>query len=207
MDIDEKTGEVTRKEGGDLLLVDLDDESNLLGRKSVFVGQQCTSLMKDLNLTPLSSQLDFFYEKVFSFYKTVARQLQKYFATGLNCDELKWMAALSPMNRTKANTPKAIMSLARSYSKVIHVIAPGDGFDTLRHELELYQVDKTISDTINNRLSYEDYWKAVAALMVDGVDDEDEKSSSWARYEVLPRFAMALGTPFNSGSEMESLSH
>ena len=47
-------------------------------------------------------------------------------------------------------------------------------------------MDDCIND-INKHQNYNSYWDEVA----------------WQVYEVLPRFARALGTPFNSGSEME----
>ena len=172
-----------------------------LGRKSVFVGQQVTSLMKDLNLTPLSPQLDFFYTKVFLFHKTVAKKLKEYFETGLQSEELLWMSALSPCNRKKASTQKRIMDLARSYSKIMNVICPGTGFDQLRQELDVYTIDDKIDDVRSGTQSFDEYWGEVAKLMDETGDDSTE--DSWCVYEILPRFARALGTAFNSGSECE----
>ena len=43
--------------------------------------------------------------------------------------------------------------------------------------------------------NYNSYWGQVS-LLTEG-DDE------WQVYEVLPRYCRSLGTPFNSGSEME----
>ena len=199
VDVDSE-GEVSKKSGKELLDVDLEDESMYLGRKSVFVGQQVTSLMKDLNLTPLSPQLDFFYTKVFQFHKTVAKKLIEYFETGLQSPELLWMSALSPSNRKKASTPKKIMDLARSYSKIINVICSGTGFDQLRNELDVYIIDDKIDDAISTHI-FDEYWGEVGNLMDEGADDSTE--DSWCVYEILPRFARALGTAFNSGSECE----
>ena len=77
-------GDLVKKTGPELLSVDVNDKSGYLGRKSVFVGQKCASLMKDVGLTPVSPQVDFFYDKVYNFHKTMASKMQIYFEKGLN---------------------------------------------------------------------------------------------------------------------------
>ena len=113
-------GDLVKKTGPELLSVDVNDKSGYLGRKSVFVGQKCASLMKDVWLTP---QVDFFYDKVYNFHKTMASKMQIYFEKGLNSTELEYMAAFSP-DRTKECTCKQILYLARSYSKIVNGISP-----------------------------------------------------------------------------------
>ena len=150
-------------------------------------------MIKSLDLTPNSPHLDFFYEKVYNFYKVSTSKLQEYFVKGLSSLELECMAALSPERRNKEDTPKNIMHLAHSFSKIVDGIAPGYGFDLLNQELEFYQVDDNVG-VINKKQSFDSYWGQVAALT---------EGEGWKVYEVLPRLAHALGTPFNSGSEME----
>ena len=131
---------------------------------------------------------------MYKFHQTAASKLQEYFKTGLNSLELEYMNSLSPHNRTKVDTPKKIMYLATSYSKIVDVIAPGDGLDQLKREVELYNMDDNIKE-INKNQSFNSYWGEVSML----TEGEEE----WTVYEYLPRFARVLGTPFNSGSEME----
>ena len=141
--IDEENNTV-KKTGAELLSVDVYDEKILLNRKQVFVGQKCASLMKSLDLTPLSCQLDDFYGRVFKFHQLSVSKLQTYFETGLSSLELEWMASLSPQSRTKANTPDQIMNLAHSFSKIVDGIAPGNDMDTLKNEVDLYNIDDNI---------------------------------------------------------------
>ena len=140
--------------------------------------------MKDVGLTPVSPQVDFFYDKVYNFHKTMASKMQIYFENGLNSTELEYMAAFSPDRRTKECSRKQILYLARSYSKIVNGISP-TGFDQLKQEVELYQLDDNI-ENINKKQSYNSYWGEVAALT--------EGDDNWSVYEVLNS---------NSGSEME----
>ena len=185
---------VMKKSGPELLKIDVNDDSKYLSRSFVFIGQQCSKLMKDLELTPSSSQLDKFYELVFRFHKKVASKLQGYFQKGLNSLELQFMASFSPSNRTKLNTADEILYMGSAFSKIVEVIKHGNSQDLLKTEVERYQVDELVRDFSPN-LSYNDYWGAVGEL----TEGEEE----WPKYEVLARLARALGSPFNTGSEME----
>ena len=49
---------------------------------------------------------------------------------------------------------------------------------------------------ISKDLPFKEYWWEVAKI----TEGEEEQ---WEVYDILPRFARALGTPFNLGSEME----
>ena len=192
-------GIVVMKGGPDLLQVDPNDESLYLERKSMFIGQKCSYLIAVLGLTPNSPQLDFFFEKVLKFHKMVVTKLQIYFEKGLNSTELQYMCGFSPERRTKVETPKQIMHMATQYSKVVDTIMPGTGFDQLRQEIELYTLEDRLND-ISTRLSYDAYWAEVASIRSGS---GEETGDDWPLFDVLPRLARALGTPFNSGSEME----
>ena len=124
-----------KKTGRELLLDDVTKESSLLSRNRVFVGQKCAKLIRNLELTPSSTQLDDFFAAVYKFHKRVSVQLQGFFAKGLSSVELQYMAAFSPSNRTKVSTADDIMF--SSFSKIVDVIRPGDGFDKLGQELQL----------------------------------------------------------------------
>ena len=192
-DVDEDRN-VVKKSGSQLLELGVYEEKNILHRKSVFIGQKCTQLLKQLDLTPNSCQLDEFYKNVYKFHQTAATKLQEYFKTGLKSRELEYMSALSPYNRTKVDTNNKILYLATSYSKILDGVAPGNGLDTLKQELELYSIDDNLND-INKAQSYNSYWGKISEVT--------EGEGEWQVYEVLPRLARAFGTPFNSGSEME----
>ena len=118
-------GDVSKKTGAELLEIDVTNSDLILGKKSVFIGQKCVDLIKSLDLIPNSPHLDFFYEKVYNFYKVSTSKLQEYFVNGLSSLELEYMAALSPERRNKEDTPKKIMHLAHSYSKIVDGIARG----------------------------------------------------------------------------------
>ena len=152
---------VVKKTGKELLSIDVYEEKDLLIKKCVFIGQKCTQLMKRLGLTPNSSQMDEFFKKVYNYHQKVASKLQSYFETGLKSLELEYMSAFSPYNRTRADTPKKILYLATSYSKILNTIAPGNGLDTLKQEVELYTIDDNLKE-INQFQSYNSYWGEVS---------------------------------------------
>ena len=65
--------------------------------------------------------------------------------------------------------------------------------DTLRGEIDKYTVDDDLKEMETEVINYEAYWDMVAKM----------KEGDWQRYEILVRFAKALGTIFNSNSETE----
>ena len=186
--------EVSSRTGAELLQVKFDEDRNLLSRNSVFIGQKCSKLIRDLDLVPTSTQLDEFYTTVFTFYKTEAEKLIGYFNIGLRSIELEYMEAFSPHNRKNESTVDQILYLAGSFSKILQNIRPHDGYDTLTKEIQMYQVDEDVQK-IDKTLSFDKFWSEVGQIT--------EGSEKWKVFVVLPRFAKALGTPFNSGSEME----
>ena len=68
-------------------------------------------------------------------------RLQISYETGLNSDELKNMSGFDPNRRTRADTPKKMMFMDEVFRKVVNNILPGEGFDQLRKEVELYQLE------------------------------------------------------------------
>ena len=183
-----------KRSGPELLEIDVHQEESCLSRNQVFIGQKCSQIMRDLELTPTSIHLDQFYNLVLKFHKKVANKLQGYFKKGLSSLELEYMSAFSPANRSKENTAGQIMFMATRFSKILDNIRPGDGLDKLKNEVQIYQADEDIN-YFDKHLSYNDYWGKVSEVT--------EGSEGWQVYEVLPRLARVLGSAFNSGSEME----
>ena len=189
--VDEE-GNVTDKTGNDLLIIDVNDEKIWLSRNLVFVGQKCNALIKELGMTPSSIQLNDFYATVYKFYSTMAAKLIGYFSIGLRSLELEYMEAFSPHNKRNVHTSDHILYLAGSFTKILKNIRPNDGFDKLQSEVNMYTTDPEV-DGIDKKLKYNDYWLKVGELL----------EGEWKVYEVLPRLALVLGTPFNSAAEME----
>ena len=185
-------GNVITKAGHELLLVKTDKKEDYLSRNLVFIGQKCEELIQMFGLTPSAPQLDEFFTMVFSFHEEVASKLVKYFSTGLRSTELEYMEAFSPLNQTAADTPDQILFLAGQFSKILKNLRPNDGFDKLKSEVHQYQADSEVG-RISKSLSYNKYWLEVSKI-TEGI---------WKVFEVLPRLALVLGTPFNSGAEME----
>ena len=188
----DEEGNIEKKTGIELLNVKIDEEGNHLSRNLVFIGQKCEELIEKFGLTPTSPQLDEFYSTVFKFHHKVAEMLVKYFRIGLTSTELEYMEGFSPLNRTNEDTPQQIQFLAGSFSKILKAIRPMDCFDKLKSEVEAYQIDPEIAK-LPKTLSYNNFWLEVGNI----------KEGKWNVYEILPRFALVLGTPFNSGAEME----
>ena len=186
--------EVSQKTGAELLEIKFEEELNALSRNSVFIGQKCSQIIRDLELEPNSPQLDEFYTMVFKVYRTMTLKISEYFSIGLRSLELEYMAAFSPHNRKHEDTVDQVLYLAGSFSKIVQNIRPLDGYDTLRKELHMYQVDEDVKK-IDTNLSFDKFWSEVGKIT--------EGSENWQVFIVLPRFALAMGTPFNSGSEME----
>ena len=135
------------------------------------------------------------FNAVRSAHIEASRRLIKYFKTGLESKELKYMSALGPKNRCKVDTVRRIKYLGRRFSKIIERIDPVSGHDRLVEEAQMYCEDEEIMDI--NKEKYSEYWEEVKELK-DG-------SAEWQRYKVLPRFALALGTLLNSNSPGERM--
>ena len=188
----DEEGNVTKKVGVELLDIDLEDSNIRLKKNCLFIGQQCSETIKSLGLTPSSSHLNDFFKSVFDFYLAVAKALFKYFKTGLSSTELDYMSCFHPGNRKKVETPHQIRFLSQTFSKVVENIRPGDGLDKLKEEVEIYNLDEDIK--FEPKEGFDEYWGKVAEI---------EEGEGWNVFEVLPRFARALGTQFNSNSEVE----
>ena len=182
-----------KKTGIDLLAVDIKNRSTVLSKKKVFIGQEASKLIRQWGLNPDSPQLKCFFEAVFKFYQKLVEKLFGYFETALKSTELAYMSSLAPENRTNITTSYQLKYLATTFSKVADNISQFGGQDTLRKDIDNYTVDDDLVNVDAENITYEEYWDKVGDL----------KEDDWSRYEVLPRFAKALGTIFNSNSETE----
>ena len=191
--IDEEGNTASKKEGVDLLNVDVMDRNTVLSKKRVFIGQETSKLIQLWGLSPDSPKLNWFFESVFGFYQKLVKKLFRYFETALKSTELSYMSALAPENRTNITTSYQLKYLASSFSKVADNINKFEGQDTLRRDINNYTVDDDLLNIDDENITYEEYWNKVGDL----------KEGDWARYEVLPRFAKSLGSIFNSNSETE----
>ena len=184
-------GNIEPLSGVELLAVDTEDKKKWRSKKSLKIGEECKSFIVKLDLSPTSPQLSWFFNGVEKFHQRVAIRYQKYFKTGLDSRELHYMSALSPKARSQATTEPRLKLLSKSYSKVVKNIQLIGGQDEIEREIQQYVVDTEL-DYVKD-LKYCDYWEKVGEVMDNG----------WAKYEILPRFALALGSQLNSNSECE----
>ena len=68
------------------------------------------------------------------------------------------------------------------------------GMDKVKCEIDQYVTDHNVTD-IEKDKGFEFFWENVAEL-TDG-------AGGWVRYEVLPRFALAMGTKHNATGDVE----
>ena len=193
--VDSDLNTCSKKFGPQLLKIDVEDKDTILSKKSVFIGQEATKLIKEMGLKPDSLQLNWFFEAVFKYHKMVTKKLIGYFETGLNSTDLDYMSALDARNRNNISTSHKLKYLASSFSKVLDNINPSNGRDIVKTEIEQYVMDDDLEENKNETvdLKFEEYWDMVGDL----------KEGEWKRYEILPRLAKAVGTIFNSNSETE----
>ena len=174
-------------------LINLDIESaKKLDNKKVFIGQKVEQEIKSLGLTPTSSKLTWFFNAVVSYHLTACKFLQKYFKAPLGSSIISQMSGLNPKHQKHATTPSKLLSLTKKHTKVIDNIRRFDGHDKVKEEIDRYVTDEEVDD-INKNTNFETFWLAVGAL----------KDGTWPRYEVLWRFALALGTKYDATSDVE----
>ena len=186
----DEEGNKFKKSGRELLRVEVEPEQ-FLPNKDLFIGQAAEKDIKSLGLTPSSPQLSWFFNMVKTFHSTVTTFLQKYFETGLRSDAMVSMRGLAPGKHSHKTAAKSLKVLVNKYSKVIDNIKFHGGMDLVMEEIDKYTEDEEVGEL--DLTSYQDYWHAVANL----------KDGTWSRYEVIPRFAFAMGAKFNDTSSVE----
>jgi len=189
---DEEEDEVIKKRGVDLLQVEV-SEKTVLKREKIELGKDVSDEIKAMGLGPTSPKIGWLMDMAKRYHMEVCKYLIKYFATGIKSSTLDYMAGLSPASSSKKSTPRKVKALADKYSKVVDNIQFIGGMDQLKEELNSYSVDDDVKELQN--LDYEEFWEEVASLTIGGEE--------WARYKVLPRFALAMATKHNDTSEVE----
>ena len=71
--IDEEGNTASKKEGVDLLNVDVMDRNTVLSKKRVFIGQETSKLIQLWGLSPDSPKLNWFFESVLARSPTIHR--------------------------------------------------------------------------------------------------------------------------------------
>ena len=183
--------ELKRKSRKQLIHLDI-EAAKKLDNKRVFIGQNVEKEIKSLGLSPTSSSLSWFFDAVQRYHLTACKYLQKYFTAPLGSSIIANMAALNPKYQKHATTLGKLRSLDKKHMKVIENIQKFDGQNKVLEEIEKYVTDQEV-DEIDKNTDFETFWFSVGKL-VDG---------SWPRYEVLWRFALALGTKYDATSDVE----
>ena len=104
------------------------------------------------------------------------------------------MSALCPSKQSHILTSRKLKILVGQYSKVVDNIETFDGMDKVKCEIDQYVTDDDVTE-IEKDKGFEFFWENVAEL-TDG-------AGGWVRYEVLPRFALAMGTKHNATGDVE----
>ena len=192
--LDEETNEMSKKSGRELLKVELED-SKLLKNSEIFIGRDVEKEIKALGLSPSSVQLAPLFESIKKFHKTACSYLQKYFVTALKSDVLENMSALAPRRQKHALTGRKLKQLVDQYDKVIDTIQSQGGVDKVKEEIDRYVTDLEVSEEVSKEKGYEHFWTEVG--------NQTDGAAGWERYEVLPRFALAMGTKFSATGDVE----
>ena len=189
----DEEGNVIKHSGKTLLDFDFDKKEAYRSFKTLKIGEECSAFMRKLNLEPDDVQVKTFMESGQKFHITVAKSFVKYFEPGLTSTVLRYCSSFSPKNHRKVSTKRQIMFLANKYKRIIQSIDKFGGIDALERELNDYESDDDLNDLED--LKYSDYWDKVKQL----------KENGWVKYKILPRFALAMSTIFNSNSECERM--
>ena len=186
-------GEMRNKTRVELASLDV-EHAELLPKKLMFVGNEATKYMKNLDITPSASKIEWFYDKVVKFHTTAITYILKYFSKALRSPVMDLFSALNQNKRTNSTTAAKLKDLASvHYSKVVSNIDAVDGADKIVSEINNYVGDDDIK--VFEKMDYVQYWVAVGNIT--------EGASDWARYEVLPKLAIAMAAKFVSNSEVE----
>ena len=190
--LDDETNELGKKSKTELVNLDIDEAKKLPDTK-LFIGNEVEKEIKALGLSPKSPQLTWLFSSARKFHITACKFLKKYFRLGLSSIVLDHFSALSPSRQSHVLTGEKLKSLAVKYSKIVDNIQPSAGMDRIKDEIRQYVTDDDVKEIEEE--SFEDYWEQVGKI-TDGV-------AGWLRYEILPRFALALGTKHDATGDVE----
>ena len=190
--LDEETNELSKKTKTELVNLDI-DEAKKLSDNELFIGREVEKEIKALGLSPKSPQLTWLFDSARKFHITACEYLKKYFKLGLSSIVLDNMAALSPSRQSHILTGDKLVSLAVKYSKIVDNIQSVDGMDRIKDEIKRYVTDDDVKEL--EKETFEDFWEEVGKI-TDG-------AAGWLRFEILPRFALALGTKHDATGDVE----
>ena len=185
-DMDEE-GNIVIKEGKSLLGVDIEGGRHR-SNKQLKIGEECEKKIRSLGLSPTSPQLKWFFDQVRIYHKTKAKFYIKYFSSALESNVLKACSSLDPAAQSKITTKHKLLVLGKTYSKTVDRIG---NMDIFRREVEEFIEDDFLKQ--NQDLPFDHFWQLV----------KERKEEDWIKYEILPRFANAMGTIMNSNSDCE----
>ena len=190
--LDPVSEEVRKKSPAELVLMDV-TSAKRLGRKEIFIGSEASKFIKSIGLSVSSSQLDWFFDRATKCHITFVKYLIKYLSSPLTSTIMDSLTALGQRKQSHCLTKGKLKHLVGKYYKVVTNIDPTDGMDMIEKEIRTYVTDEDIK-TFEENLDFEEYWSQVSKITV---------GDGWKKYEILPHFAMAMGTKFNSNSEVE----
>ena len=174
-------------------LIELDlVKTEVLDEKMIFIGKSVETEIKSLGLRPNSPQLSWFYQKVKCFHLKACEFLQKYFKPVVTSKVLECAEALDPNKQSHALTPRRLKYLVDQYPTIVENIQRIGGVDQIKNEIDKYVLDVDVR-LIDHSKGYEHSWKELNKL----------QKGSWARYDVLGRFALAMGTIYTATSDVE----
>jgi hypothetical protein len=105
------------------------------------------------------------------------------------------MSALSPKKQSHVLTPRKLKTLVAQYSKVVDNIQSIGGMDKVKSEIDRYVMDDDVKEDISKEQGFKQFWTDVGKLM--------DAKAGWTRYEVLPRFALGMGTKNSATGDVE----
>ena len=149
--------------------------------------------IKALGLSPKSPQMTWLFDSARKFHITACNFLQKYFKLGLSSIIMDNMSGLAPSSQSHILTGDKLVYLAVKYSKVVDNIQTIDGMDRLKDEIRRYVTDDDVKELCKD--TFEEFWDDVGKLTDGG--------AGWLRYEILPRFALGLGTKHDATGDVE----
>ena len=133
------------------------------------------------------------FDSARKFHITACNFLQKYFKLGLSSIIMDNMSGLAPSSQSHILTGDKLVYLAVKYSKVVDNIQTIDGMDRLKDEIRRYVTDDDVKELCKD--TFEEFWDDVGKLTDGG--------AGWLRYEILPRFALGLGTKHDATGDVE----
>ena len=188
----DEDGNLVRKSRDKVINIDL-NEAKKLSNNKVFIGREVEKEIEAMGLTPKKPQLRWFFDLVRKCHLEACKYMLKYFKTTLSNPVVSYLSGLNPSAQSHVTTPIKLKELVREYSKVVDNIQFVGGIDAIKEEIGNYVTDEDVKDLPKE--DYETFWTSVKEIS-DG-------QSNWKKYEILPRFALAMATRYDANAEVE----